>query len=92
MRGCDEPPESLAQGTLTEGFPRNLGELPVSCEKKSRYAKSRETEMARKGDGAVLRTHSTDDSGEPQGHGGCGGHGTQPREGGNKSTNRVKET
>ena len=34
MRGCDEPPESLAQGTLTEGFPRNLGELPVSCEKK----------------------------------------------------------
>ena len=31
MRGCDEPPESLAQGTLSKGFPRNLGELLVSC-------------------------------------------------------------
>src|SRR5947209_18398079 len=35
MRGCDEPPDALAQGTLTDGFPRNLGELPVSCEKKA---------------------------------------------------------
>ena len=31
MRGCHEPPESLARGTLSEGFPRNLGELLVSC-------------------------------------------------------------
>ncbi len=31
MRGCHEPPESLARGTLSEGFPRNLGELPASC-------------------------------------------------------------
>ena len=31
MRGCHEPPESVARGTLSEGFPRNLGELPVSC-------------------------------------------------------------
>ena len=48
--------------------------------------------MARKGDGAVLRTHSTDDGGEPQGHGSSGSQGTRRREGGNKSTNRVKET
>ncbi len=90
MRGCDEPPESRAQGTRVEGFPRNLGELPASCE--SRYAKSRETEMTRISDGEVLRTHSTDEGGEPQGHGDGGGHGTRWREGGNKLTNRVKET
>jgi hypothetical protein len=24
-RGCQEPPESLAQGTLSQGFSRNLG-------------------------------------------------------------------
>ena len=27
MRGHSEPPESLARGTLSQGFPRNLGDL-----------------------------------------------------------------
>ena len=48
--------------------------------------------MARKDEKAVLRTRSTDEDGEPQGQGTCGGHGTRWREGGNKLTNRVKET
>jgi len=29
MRGCQEPPESLARGTLSQGFSRNLGK-PLS--------------------------------------------------------------
>ena len=29
MRGCQEPPESLALGTLSKGFSRNLGK-PLS--------------------------------------------------------------
>jgi hypothetical protein len=28
MRGCQEPPESLARGTLSRGFSRNLGTPP----------------------------------------------------------------
>ena len=33
-RGCQEPPESLARGTLSKGFSRNLGKplsLPSEC-------------------------------------------------------------
>ena len=30
MRGSREPPESLARGTLSEGFPTNVGDLLVS--------------------------------------------------------------
>ena len=46
------------------------------------------------GDGlrGILRPHSTDEGGEPQGHGSCGGHGTRWREGVNKRTHRMKET
>jgi hypothetical protein len=29
-RGRQEPPESLARGTLSQGFAKNLGDLPVS--------------------------------------------------------------
>ena len=31
MRGSREPPESLARGTLSEGFPTNVGDLLVSA-------------------------------------------------------------
>ena len=31
MRGAREPPESLARGTLSEGFPTNVGDLHVSA-------------------------------------------------------------
>jgi hypothetical protein len=40
----------------------------------------------------ILRSHSTDESGEPQGHGSGGGHGTHWREGVNKGTYRMQET
>jgi hypothetical protein len=30
MRGRQEPPESLARGTCSQGLSRNLGDLPVS--------------------------------------------------------------
>jgi hypothetical protein len=30
----DEPPESLARGTLSEGFPTNVGDLLVSAGKR----------------------------------------------------------
>jgi hypothetical protein len=32
MRGFREPPESLARGTLSEGFPTNVGDLRVSAD------------------------------------------------------------
>ena len=49
-------------------------------------------EIVDDGVGGLLRAHSTEEGGEPQGHGRCGGHGTQWREGANKPTNRMRET
>jgi hypothetical protein len=44
----DEPPESPARGTLSEGFPTNVGDLLVSAVKGG-TASSRETENDRDG-------------------------------------------
>jgi hypothetical protein len=58
-----EPPESLARGTLSEGFPTNVGDLFVSAVDGG-TVRSRETEDRRDGRGGVLETRSTDEGGE----------------------------
>jgi hypothetical protein len=50
MRGFVEPPESLARGTLSEGFPTNLGDLFVPAATSGGTERSRETETAGTGD------------------------------------------
>ena len=62
-RGFREPPESLARGTLSEGFPTNVGDLLVSAGRGG-TASSRETVDDREGRGGVLEAHSTDEGGE----------------------------
>ena len=62
-RGSREPPESLARGTLSEGFPTNVGDLLASAVTGG-TAWSRETEDRRDGRGGVLETRSTCDGGE----------------------------
>ena len=37
--GLVEPPESLARGTLSEGFPANVGDLRVSADARYRVVK-----------------------------------------------------
>ena len=49
-------------------------------------------EIADDGLGGLLRSHSTNEGGEPQGHGSSGGHGTHWREGVNRPTYWVRET
>src|SRR5262245_65862371 len=51
--GLDEPPESLARGTLSEGFPTNVGDLFVSAGRGG-TGSSRDTEI--RGDGHVPGT------------------------------------
>ena len=63
MRGSREPPESLARGTLSEGFPTNVGDLLVSAVRGG-TAWSRETEDRREGQGGVLEARSTKEGGE----------------------------
>jgi hypothetical protein len=58
-----EPPESLARGTLSEGFPTNVGDLLVSAVDGG-TVRSRETGDRRDGRGGVLETRSTDEGGE----------------------------
>src|SRR4030042_6253282 len=61
--GLVEPPESLARGTLSEGFPTNVGDLHVSA-RTGGTAWPRETEGHRDGRGGVLDAHSTEEGGE----------------------------
>ena len=61
--GAREPPESLARGTLSEGFPTNVGDLLASAVTGG-TAWSRETEDHRDGRGGVLEARSTDEGGE----------------------------
>ena len=62
-RGYREPPESLARGTLSEGFPTNVGDLLASAVDGGTVW-SRETEDRRDGRGGVLEARSTDEGGE----------------------------
>src|ERR1700693_2843820 len=93
-----EPPESLARGTLSEGFPTSVGDLLVSAVAGGTVW-SRETEDCRDGRGGVLEARSTDEGGElaqPEPTGGKGWtsgrpdwgiHGDTPR-----SSNHVHRT
>ena len=83
MRGSREPPESLARGTLSEGFPTNVGDLLVSAVRGG-TAWSRETEDRRDGRGGVLEARTTDEGGElacPEPTGGKGRTSGRPDEG-----------
>ena len=92
-RGCQEPPESLALGTLSKGFSRNLGKPLSLLWQHAEVVRGRgQPETAGDGLGGILRSHSTDEGGEPQGHVSCGGHGTHWREGVNRRTSRMQET
>jgi len=94
-RGCQEPPESLARGTLSKGFSRNLGQprsLLTAIVAEEVVGGRGQPEIADDGLGGLLRSHSTDEGGEPQGHASGGGHGTHWREGVNKRTYRMQET
>src|SRR3989442_5465513 len=57
-----EPPESLARGTLSEGFPTNVGDLHVSAG--WRYRAVEGNQDRRDGRGGVLEARSTEESGE----------------------------
>ena len=89
-RGLEEPPESLARGTCSQGFPRNLGET-------SRFRQPKWMQVApTKGD---RRKSATDEEEtyEPvvlmtTGNQKLRCPGTRTREGGNKTTHRSKET
>jgi hypothetical protein len=49
MRGCYEPPESEARGTLSEGFPRNLGDLDICSSSRGATGHRGRPERPRKG-------------------------------------------
>jgi len=83
MRGAREPPESLARGTLSEGFPTNVGDLLASAVDGGTVW-SRETEDCRDGRGGVLEARSTDEGGElarPESTGGKGWTSGRPDDG-----------
>jgi len=88
-KGGPKSPESLARGMFPKGFPRNPGELAISPLTRAVTRSPRETRGGRACGRAVLRTHSTDEGGEPQGSA-RSGHGTHWREGGNRCTYLAK--
>ena len=88
-KGGPKSPESLARGMFPKGFPRNPGELAISPLTKAVTRSPRETRGGHACGRAVLRTHSTDEGGEPQGSA-RSGHGTHWREGGNRCTYLAK--
>src|SRR5580704_6104675 len=88
-KGGPKSPESLARGMFPKGFPRNPGELAISPLTRAVTRSPRETRGGHGCGRAVLRTHSTDEGGEPQGSA-RSGHGTHWREGGNRCTYLAK--
>jgi len=75
-RGSREPPESLARGTLSEGFSTNVGDLRVSAVSGTVW--SRETEDCRDGRGGVVEARTTREGGELAWLGPTGGKGRTP--------------
>src|SRR5881628_211503 len=74
MRGSREPPESLARGTLSEGFPTNVG-TPPRLRHRRRYRVVKEDRRPPERTGGVVETHSTDEGGELARLGPTGGKG-----------------
>jgi hypothetical protein len=68
---------------LPKGFPRIPGELTIFARKSGNAGAKRDRRRLSTDGGAVLRTRSTDEGGEPQGFE-RSGHGTHWREGGNR--------
>ena len=85
-------PESLARGTLPQGFSRNLGTPDTPVEGANKHPAEEvaggrgQPETGSEGLAGVLRSHSTDEGGE------LAQAGTHWREGVNKRTYRIKET
>jgi len=84
-QGHQEPPESLARGTFSKRFPRNLGQTLCNSHHRTRWTmgsnSSRETGDEGQRCRGGVRTRSTDDNGEPQAE----MPGTRTREGGNRT-------
>ena len=66
-KGVPGSPESLAQGMLPKRFPTNPGELTISARKSGNADAKGDRRRPSTDGGAVLRTRSTDEGGEPQG-------------------------
>ncbi len=67
LRGRAGSPESLARGMLPKGFPMNPGELTIFARESGNAAVKGDQRRLHTDGGAVLRTRSTEEGGEPQG-------------------------